>query len=194
MGDEDKKILLHVCCSACASYICKVLKDEGYEVIVFFYNPSTHGRTEYNKRLSDVKKFCTENRIRIVVPDYDVQEFFSPLMPYQDKSSIKYISDKQRWKNKRCQFCYDLIMTRTASEAKKKKIPYFSTTMLVTPYKDHEELMNIGLELEQEMGVGFMYRDFRKGYWQGRNYARSHKMHIATYCGCSFSSEEGLLE
>ncbi len=194
MGDIKKKVLVHVCCSACLSYFYKVISEEGYEIVAFFYNPCTHGRTEYNKRLYDVKKFCSENKIKLLVPEYDVQDFFSPLMPYQDKSSIKYISDKQRWKTKRCQFCYDLLMTRAAQEAKNKKIPYFSTTMLVTPYKDHEEIMNIGLELEQEIGIKFIYRDLRKGYWQGRNYARSHRMHIATYCGCSFSLEEGLLE
>ncbi len=194
MGEENKKILLHICCSACASYVIKLLQADGYEVIGYFYNPSTHGRNEYNRRLLDVQKFCKENKIRLIVPSYDVQEFFAPLMPFQDRDSIKYISDKQRWKKKRCQFCYDLILTRTAQEAKKKNISYFSSTILTTPYKDHEEVMNIGIELEQEIGVKFLYRDFRKGYWQGRNYARSHKMHIATYCGCSFSSEEGLLE
>jgi len=194
MGDERKKILLHACCSACLSYVYNQLIRDGFEIVVFFYNPSTHGRAEYNKRLSDVEKFCLEHGIKLSVPTYDVQEFFEPLMPFQDKDSIKYINDKQRWRRKRCQFCYDLLLTRTAQEAKKKKLEYFSSTMLTTPYKDFEELINIGLELEQEFKVKFYYSDFRKGYWQGRNYARSHKMHIATYCGCSYSSQEGLLE
>ncbi len=189
-----KRLLLHVCCGACLSYTHQSLKKENFDVIVYFYNPSVHGRAEYNKRLSDIKKYCTENQLELLAPEYDVQEFFAPLMPYQDKSSIKYINDKKRWQTKRCQFCYDLLMTKTASEAKNRKIPNFSTTMLVTPYKDHEELLNIGLELEQEIGIKFFYRDFRKGYWQGRNYARNHKMYLATYCGCSYSLEEGLLE
>jgi predicted adenine nucleotide alpha hydrolase (AANH) superfamily ATPase len=191
---DPNKILVHACCSACFSYVYNILSSEGYEVVGYFYNPSTHGRSEYNKRLMDLERFCKEKKVKLIVPDYNVQDFFAPLMPMQDKSSIKYISDKKRWQSKRCQFCYDLILTRTASEAKRVKIPNFTSTFLATPYKDHEELMNIGLELEREIGVRFFYRDFRKGYWQGRNYARSHKMHIATYCGCSYSVEEGLLE
>lgn len=194
MGEKNKKILVHTCCSACLSFVHGVLAREGFEVVVFFYNPSFHGRSEYNKRLMDVERYCAEHEIKIIVPEYDVQEFFAPLMPLQDKSSIKFISDKKRFRTKRCQFCYGLLMARAAQEAQEKKFGYFTTTMLTTPYKDHEEIMNIGMELEQEFRVKFFYRDFRKGYWQGRNYARSHKMHIATYCGCSFSSQEGLLE
>ena len=194
MGDEKKKILVHVCCAACFSYVHNLLQRDGFTVVAFFYNPCTHGRSEYNKRLSDLQRYCNEQSVPLLVPEYDVQEFFAPLMPLQDKDSIKYISDKKRWRTKRCQFCYDLLMTKCAEMAKKKKMPCFTTTMLTTPYKDHEEIMNIGMELEQELRVKFYYRDFRKGYWQGRNFARSHKMHIATYCGCSFSSQEGLLE
>lgn len=194
MGEEKKKILVHACCSSCFSYVHNSLERDGYIVTAYYFNPCTHGRTEYNRRLLDLQKYCKEHSIRLLIPEYDVQEFFAPLMPLQDKDSIKYISDKKRWQTKRCQFCYDLLMTRTAEEARKKKYSYFTTTMLTTPYKDHDEIMNIGMELEQEFKVKFYYRDFRKGYWQGRNYARSHKMHIATYCGCSFSSQEGLLE
>ena len=191
---DDKKILVHICCSACFSYVYKQLQSNGFNISGFFYNPSTHGRGEYNRRLLDVEKFCQEHRVRLYVPVYDAQEFFAPLVPSRDKKSIKYVTDKQRWRNKRCQFCQDLLLTKTAQAAKKKKFTFFTTTMLTTPYKDHEEIMNIGLELEQEFGVKFYYRDYRKGYWQGRNYARSHKMHIASYCGCSYSEEEGLLE
>ncbi len=192
--ETNNKILVHICCVACFSYVYKIISQEGYRVTGFFYNPATHGKAEYIKRLLDVKKFCEEQKIKLIVPEYDIQEFMAPLMPYQDKNSIKYISDKKRWRTKRCQFCYDLLLTHTAQMAKKKKISHFTTTMLTTPYKDHEELVNIGMELEQEFKVRFYYKDFRKGYWQGRNYARVHDMHLATYCGCAYSSEEGLLE
>lgn len=194
MGDEPKKILVHTCCSACFSYVHSILAREGYHVVAFFYNPCTHGRAEYNKRLLDLEHYCEKNKLKLIVPEYDVQEFFAPLMPLQDKSSIKFIKDKKRFRTKRCQFCYNLLLGYTAAEAKKRKFAFFTTTMLTTPYKDHDEIMNIGLELEQESKVKFIYKDFRKGYWQGRNYARSHKMHIATYCGCSYSLQEGLLE
>lgn len=191
---DSKKILVHVCCAACFSYVYQSLKNQGFSITAFFYNPSVHGRAEYNLRLREVKKFCFENKIKLIVPEYNIQEFISPIMPYQDKNSIKYISDKKRWQTKRCTLCYGIILSRTVEEAKRLKREYFTTTMLTTPYKDHDEIWNIGLELESAKKVIFFYKDFRKGYWNGRNYARGHKMNIPTYCGCYYSSEEGRLE
>jgi len=191
---KAEKILVHICCVACMSYVSKILKEENFEVTGFFYNPSVHGQAEYNLRLTQVKKFCQANDIKLIVPKYDIQEFLSPIMPFQDKNSIKYISDKKRWLTKRCLICYSIILSRTAEEAKIGKFDYFTTTMLVTPYKDHDEICNIGLELESEYKVAFYYKDFRKGYWDGRNYARGHKYSIPTYCGCYYSSVEGRLE
>lgn len=195
MGDNSSKsILVHICCAACFSYVYKVLKDEGFGVVGYFYNPQVHGRAEYNSRLKEVQLFCSENKIELITPEYDVQEFLTPIMPYQDKNSIKYISDKKRWMMKRCTLCFNIILSHTVTEASNYKSEYFSTTMLTTPYKDHDEIWNIGLELEAENKVQFFYKDFRKGYWNGRNFARSHKMVIPTYCGCYYSAEEGRLE
>jgi predicted adenine nucleotide alpha hydrolase (AANH) superfamily ATPase len=194
-GNEDrKKILFHICCAACLSYVFKVLDSEKYELISFFYNPQVHGRTEYNKRLSDVRKYCDKNKIDLFVPEYQIQEFFDPIMAYQDKNSIKYIKDKKRWRTKRCQLCHSLVLGKTADEAKKMKANMFSTTMLTSPYKDHDEIWNIGLEIERVKKIQFFYADFRKGYWYGRNYARNHSILIPTYCGCSYSAEEAILE
>ena len=195
MGDKvNKKILVHICCAACFSYVSRILEEEGFQVEGFFYNPSVHGRAEYNLRLEQVKKICQLNKIRLTVPKYDIQEFLSSIMPYQDQNSIKYISDKKRWRTKRCTICYSIALSRTVVQAKKQKFNYFTTTMLTTPYKDHDEIWNIGLELEAEDKITFYYKDFRKGYWDGRNYARGHNLSIATYCGCYYSSEEGRLE
>jgi len=194
MGDEEKKILVHICCAACFSYVYRVLCNEGFTVTGFFYNPCVHGHAEYNLRLDQVKKHCQENKIKLIVPKYDIQEFLSPIMPFQDKNSIKYVSDKKRWATKRCTICYSMLLYKTVAEARAKKFKYFTTTMLTTPYKDHDEIWNIGLELEVENKVTFYYKDFRKGYWNGRNYARGHNLSVPTYCGCYYSSEEGRLE
>lgn len=194
MGEKKKNILVHICCVSCFSYVFKTLEKEGFEVSGFFYNPSVHGRAEYETRLSEVQKFCKKNEIKLTVPKYDIQEFLGPIMPYQDKNSIKFINDKKRWRTKRCQMCYHIILNKTLSEAKNNKIGSFTTTMLATPYKDHDEIWNIGLELEREYKINFYYQDFRKGYWSGRNYARSHGHTVPRYCGCGYSLEEGILE
>lgn len=192
--EKRKKILVHICCASCLSYVHQILDKENFEIIGFYYNPQVHGRAEYLRRKRDIEKYCEENNLELISPEYNVQEYFQPIMPFQDKSSIKFISDKKRWKMKRCQLCNSIILERTFDEAKNQKIEYFTSTMLVSPYKDHDEIWNIGLSLEQHKGPQFYYQDFRKGYWNGRNYAKNHQMCIPNYCGCVYSSEEGILE
>ena len=194
MGEPDNKILVHICCAACFSYVFKILSIENYKITGLFYNPQIHGKAEYLRRLRDVEGFCKEHEIELIVPDYDVQEFFKPILPMQDKNSIKYIKEKKRWRTKRCQRCYSIILSELVNNAVKMDVNTITTSLLTTPYKDHDEIWNIGLEIERENKIKFYYQDFRKGYWSGRNYARSHKMCIASYCGCVYSSEEGILE
>lgn len=189
-----KKILVHVCCAACASYVFSELEKEGFSIIAYFYNPEVHGRAEYTRRLEDVKKLCENKDIELIIPEYDMQEFFSPLMPYQDKNSIKYISDKKRYRRKRCQLCITLLINNMVNKTKSLRLKNFTTTMLCSPYKEHDEIWNLSLEEAVSKKLNFFYKDFRKGYWTGRNFARTHEILIPKYCGCNESMEEGRLE
>ena len=194
MGEEVKKILVHICCAACFSYIYRILKNDNLLAVGYFYNPQVHGRTEYQKLLADVESFCKKNSLELIIPSYNIQDYFKPIMPFQDKKSIKYISDKKRWKSKRCQICNKIVMESCVSRAVKEKVDFFTTTMLATPYKDHDEISNMCYDLAVESKITFYYKDFRKGYWSGRNYAKNHDMNIPNYCGCVYSAEEGILE
>jgi hypothetical protein len=191
---KKRKILLHVCCASCLFYAFKVLNDEGFEVVGFFYNPNIHGRSEYEKRLKDVVTLSTKLGIELITPAYDVQEFFADILPYQNKKSLKYISDPDRFKRKRCLICYDNRLKLTIAEAKSRRIKYFSTTLLVSPFKNHQQIIELSMNLGLEKKINFFYRDFRKGYWQGRNLAKTQKFHLPSYCGCVYSSEEKILE
>jgi len=194
MTTKKRKILVHVCCAACASYTFAELEKENFEIIAYFYNPQTHGLAEYKRRLKDLQKLCQEKGIEIITPEYNIQDFFSMVLPYQDKNSIKYISDKKRFRRKRCQMCVNLLIMKTGMEAKRKRNKYFTSSMLCSPYKDHNEIWDCGMEVANFNKLTFFYKDFRKGYWTGRNYARTHKINIPTYCGCTDSIEEGRLE
>ncbi|MEI6498830.1 MAG: epoxyqueuosine reductase QueH [bacterium] len=188
------KILAHACCAACASSVFAELKKENFDVTAYFYNPEIHGEAEYLRRLNDLEKYCTENAIPLIVPEYNIQEFIEPILPYQTASSIKYINDKDRYHRKRCEICTTLLIENTIQYAKKHKFKYFTTTMLCSPYKDHNKIWDIADSLASDKDMNYYYKDFRKGYWNGRNYARNHNMNIPAYCGCNESLEEGRLE
>lgn len=194
MSKPKRKILLHVCCASCLVYIYKVLAEENFEVIAFFYNPNIHGRSEYEKRLKDVVTVCSQLGIELITPPYNIQDFFDPILPYQNQKSLKYISDPTRFKRKRCSVCQQLRLEATVNEAKKRRIKYFSTSLLVSPFRNHAEIIDQSIDLSLTRKINFFYRDFRKGYFLGRNFTKVNKLHLASYCGCTYSIEEKILE
>jgi len=194
MSNKKQKIIVHTCCASCASYVFSELEKSNYEIIAYFYNPEVHGKAEYERRLKNVRQLCKKMDITLMVPKYNIQEYFVPLMPFQDKNSIKYITDKKRYRRKRCQLCISILLRQTVNEAIKQKIKKVTTTMLCSPYKNHNEIWDLGEKYASQDKLHFYYKDFRKGYWEGRNFSRANKYDIPTYCGCSESLEEGILE
>ena len=55
-----------------------------------------------------------------------------------------------------------------------KKIGYdsFSTTLLVSPYQNHEVLKEVGEKIADKYGIEFVYIDFREGFREGQRKAR----------------------
>ena len=66
----------------------------------------------------------------------------------------------------------------------------FTTTLLVSPHQDHDEIRRIGEEIARDIGVEFLYRDFRPGHREGGTIARAWNLYHQNYCGCLFSEEE----
>ena len=66
----------------------------------------------------------------------------------------------------------------------------FTTTLLVSPYQNHDLLKQIGEEMAEKYGVKFLYRDFRPGFREGQSEARALGLYMQKYCGCVFSEED----
>ena len=64
------------------------------------------------------------------------------------------------------------------------------TTLLISPYQNHELLRATGEELAAAYGVSFLYRDFRPGFRAGQQKARELGFYMQKYCGCVFSEED----
>ena len=194
MTTKGTKILVHVCCAACASHVFKELDKSGFSPVAFFYHPEIDDKEEYDKRLADIKNLCTEDNVALIDTKFQPKEFWSQITPFTDKDSIKFINDKDRYRRRRCQLCTALLVQKTVEEAKKLKIKYFTLTNLCSPYKDHEEIIVQANEKALDYRLNFYYQDFRKGYWNGRNYARNHGIYLSNRCGCNESFKERILE
>ena len=66
----------------------------------------------------------------------------------------------------------------------------FSTTLLISPYQNHEALKQIGEEMAEKYGLTFWYRDFRLGFREGQAEARERGLYMQKFCGCIFSEED----
>jgi predicted adenine nucleotide alpha hydrolase (AANH) superfamily ATPase len=49
------------------------------------------------------------------------------------------------------------------------------------------------IELAEEYGLEFVYRDFREGWREGQDEARRVGLYMQKYCGCVFSEEESMI-
>lgn len=173
------RILVHTCCGPCLIYPYEKLRDEGFEVFSFFYNPNIHPYGEYLKRLTTWKEFVSKSQIPYENSSYEPEVYFQAVNFHRED---------------RCLHCYRLRLEKAARKAKKMKFDYFTTTLLVSPYQKHEEARRIGKSLGELYGVPFFYEDFREGYYQGVEKSRNLSMYRQWYCGCIYSEIERVKE
>jgi len=181
MAKAPEKVLVHACCAACTSYLLIELEKLGLESAVTFYNPQLN-HLEYHYLLTGIEGLCEKKSIKLVPDNYDSGVYLNLIAPYTDKRSIKYISDPERYARKNREITISLIMEHTAQLAKEKKYPLFTTAMLASPYRDHNTIWDMGQKLGEGKTPEFFYKDFRKGYWTGRNFARNNELAIPEYC------------
>lgn len=171
------KILLHTCCAPCLLYPLKRLKEQGNEVRGYFYNPNIHPYEEYKKRLQAVDQLKKDIDTEIIYPEYKPEDFFQEIN-FKESAPL------------RCSLCWALRLKKTACAAKEAGFDSFTTTLLVSPYQDQTLLKNIGQSIAKEQALSFYYEDFRSGFREAHNQAKSLGIYCQKYCGCIYSEIE----
>ena len=64
------------------------------------------------------------------------------------------------------------------------------TTLLVSPYQNHDALVEVAKMMAKKYDIEFLYRDFRVGFREGQAKARELGLYMQKYCGCIFSEED----
>ena len=49
MKPENEKILLHACCGPCAVWPVERLREEGFDLEAYFFNPNIHPLKEFQE-------------------------------------------------------------------------------------------------------------------------------------------------
>jgi predicted adenine nucleotide alpha hydrolase (AANH) superfamily ATPase len=90
----------------------------------------------------------------------------------------------------RCAVCYRIRLDETARYAKQNGYDRFSTTLLISPYQNHELLIKTAETAAEKYQIPFLYRDFREFFREGQSKARAAGFYMQKYCGCIFSEYE----
>ncbi len=171
------KLLLHTCCAPCLIYPLEVLRAKEFEIKALFYNPNIHPFLEYNNRRQAVVDFSKKNNLEVDYPEYFPQEFFQAVNQKENTPA-------------RCILCWSLRLRRTAEAAKEKGFSHFSTTLLVSPYQDQEQLRKIGQDIAGSIAIEFYAEDFRPGFRKAHQEAHEQGIYCQKYCGCIYSELE----
>ena len=170
------KILLHICCAPCSIMSVKKLREDNFDVTGFWYNPNIHPYMEYRERRDALRNYSEMIDLPVIYKDkYGLDDF------------TKSVSNNIE---KRCNYCYADRLALTALYAKEHGFDGFCTSLLYSPYQNHEKIIEICRSLEEQFKIKFYYYDFRPYYREGVEEAKRIGMYMQKYCGCIYSEED----
>lgn len=171
------KLLMHTCCAPCSVYCIDSLRNEGIEPVSYWFNPNIHPYMEYKARRDTLIEYSKKINLELIIDEnYGLKEFCQNV-----------INDLE---NRCSNYCYRIRIEQTAKYAKEHGFDAFTTTLLVSPYQNHEKIKEICEEMSKKYDINFLYRDFRVGFREGQNKARELGLYMQKYCGCVFSEED----
>lgn len=175
----QNKIVIHTCCAICSGYPISLLKDMGYQVIAYFYNPNIFPDEEYSKRLEAQKILCSHLECELVEGNYNPQEFYDAAKGLENEPE----------KGKRCDKCFELRLRKTAEFAKLNGIKNFTTSIVISPHKNFQTLSKIGKQIAQEYDLTYIDIDFKKkdGFLKTNKLSKELNLYRQNYCGCKFA-------
>ncbi len=181
----SKRLLLHSCCAPCSSYVIEYL-SQYFEITVFYYNPNIYPDEEYYMRVKEQQRFINEFPTKLPVGfiegDFDKDRFYEAAKGLENEPE----------RGARCTECFKLRLEETAKLAADMGFDYFCTTLSISPLKNASLLNEIGLGLEKQYKVKWLFSDFKKnnGYLRSTEISKEYGMYRQDYCGCVFSKRE----
>ena len=177
MGTKGR-ILLHTCCGVCASHCVRVLKEEGWEPLLFFFNPNIHPHAEYLRRREAAQALARAEGVPIVedAPDHAAW-----------REAVAEGFEACPEGGARCARCFRFSLARAAARMGELGCAAFTTSLTVSPHKRSALIHAIGREVG---GAAFAPYDFKKrgGFQDSNRRAAELGLYRQIYCGCEFSA------
>lgn len=173
------RILLHVCCGPCSTASIERLLEEGYEPVLFFSDSNIFPESEFEKRYEHLLKVASFYRLEVIKDPWIHDSWLDWIKGYEN----------EREHGKRCTLCFRYNLLKAAAKAAELGIPYFTTTLTVSRFKNSKVIFSQGDDLE-----GFLPIDFKKKDGFNRSIVLSKELDLyrQQYCGCEFSMRDAV--
>lgn len=193
MSDALRKvrptILLHSCCGPCSTAVVERLSGR-FDITIFFYNPNITDEEEYEKRRLAQLEFIEKYNTRVDSRDR-IAYLEGPYEPKLFYAAVKGLEQEPEG-GRRCTPCFQLRLEKTAEMASMTGFDTFGTTLTVSPYKNFDLILKLGMQLGMRYGLTFLGEDFKKqgGYQRSIELSKQYNLYRQHYCGCSFSDNK----
>ena len=152
------------------------MREEGLEVMGFFYRHNIHPYTECLKRQEALKAYAEKIDLKVIYQQgYDIEGF------------IQNVAFRE---SERCNYCYHDRLRSTALLAKRGKFDYYSSTLLYSKHQKHDRIRSMGESIGKSVGVTFLYQDYREGWKEGIECSKKMGLYRQHYCGCIYSEKD----
>ena len=184
MVQNSKKILLHACCGICSAYPISLLKEMGYEVIVYFSNSNLDTQDEFNKRLNAQNKVCNYHNVKLIVSEYNHNEYLDYIKGLENEPE----------RGERCKKCILYRLKKTVQKAKELGIDFYTTSLPISPHKKFDMIVELANSINND--IKFIAIDFKKkdGFVKTNKLAKELEIYRQNYCGCEFAKSHLLKE
>jgi predicted adenine nucleotide alpha hydrolase (AANH) superfamily ATPase len=174
-------MLVHICCSVDSHFFLESLKMDfpDKEFVGFFYDPNIHPYSEYQLRLLDVRRSCKILNIPLIEGEYDYEKWLKQVHGLEDEPE----------KGERCKVCFDNRLEVSVKKALELGKNSFTTSLLVSPKKSQDRLLEIGNRLAKKYGIDFIFKDYRSngGMQKQSETVKNNNLYRQDYCGCIFA-------
>lgn len=176
------KLLLHICCAPCATATIDSWRGEVTELSGVYFNPNIHPFSEHQRRYDTLLDYAGRIGLPLVgEPLWDVTAWLRQVAGNDGKGP-------------RCRICIAQRLNYTAALAAAQGCDAFSTSLLISPYQEHEIIREAGEQAAAVAGVQFAYRDLRPEFRRSREMSAAADLYRQKYCGCIYSEAEAALE
>ena len=97
---EGRRILLHICCGPCSTYTIERLREEGFSVTGFWYNPNIHPWQEHERRRESLVRYAEA----VSLPMVWHEQYEMPLF-------LRAVVGHERFRQ-RCAICYRMPLEK----------------------------------------------------------------------------------